>query len=72
VSALIEQNAPYKNVKILRVDWDEHSESDIVNELGVTGRSTLITFNQGKEVGRVVSDTSEEGISAIFDAAIAN
>lgn len=72
MSALIKQNTAYEAVKILRVDWDKHSESDIVSELGVTGRSTLITFNQGKEVGRVVSDTSEEGIGAIFEAAIAN
>ncbi len=71
MSALIEQNTSYQAVKIIRVDWDQHAKSDIVNELGVTGRSTLITFNNGAEVARVVSDTSEEGIGAIFEAAIA-
>lgn len=71
MSALIEQNESYKAVKIIRVDWDKHADSDIVDELGVGGRSTLVMFNNGEEIGRVVSDTSEDSIGAIFEAAVA-
>lgn len=72
MSALIEQNEAFKAVKILRVDWDEHAKSDIVEELGVTGRSTLIMFNNKEEVGRVVADTSEDSIKPLFDAVVGN
>ena len=67
MSALVDQNEAFKAVKIIRVDWDTHAESDITKDLGVTQRSTLVMFNEGSEVARVVADASEDAIRSLFD-----
>lgn len=53
----------------MRVDWDEYSRSEIVSELSIPRRSTLVMFNQGREVARVVAQTGSEQIDALFQAA---
>ncbi len=70
MSALIDSNPAYRAVKIVRVDWDTHRRDEIVRELGVSRRSTLVMFRNGKEVGRVVAQTSTEQIEALFKAAL--
>ena len=54
----------------MRVDWDQHRDDEIVSELGVRRRSTLIMFSRGGEVGRVVAGTSADEIEALFKAAL--
>ncbi len=54
----------------MRVDWDTHGDGDIVKELNIPRRSTLVMFNKGKEVGRVVAQTSSAAIEALFKAAM--
>jgi hypothetical protein len=68
VSALIDSNPAYRNVSIIRVDWDLFSDDDIVTELAIPRRSTLVMFKDGKEVARVVAKTSSEDIEALFKA----
>ena len=52
----------------MRVDWDTHRDADIVNELKIPRRSTLVMFNKGKEVARVVAQTGTPAIEALFKA----
>ena len=68
--ALIKNNPTYQSVKLLRVDWDTHRDSELVRELRIPRRSTLVMFDKGKEVGRVVAQTSESAIEALFKAVV--
>lgn len=69
MSALIDGNADYKAVKILRVDWDKHQGDQLITELEIPRRSTLVMFKGGVEVGRVIAQTSAEDIEPMFQAA---
>lgn len=53
---------------IFEVNYD--TEKDIMRSFGAQSRSTLIAFKNGKEVGRVVGDTSVTGIEALLGKAI--
>ena len=68
--ALLDSNPGYRNVSVMRVDWDTFSDDAIVRELGVPRRSTLIMFRGGKEIGRVVAQTSAQDIEPLFQAAV--
>ena len=68
--ALLDKKPEYQAVTIMRVDWDTYRNADIVKELGVPRRSTLVMFNGGKEVGRVVAQTGGDAIEALFKAAL--
>ena len=70
MSALLDSNPSYRAVKVVRVDWDSHRDDDIVKELKVPRRSTLVMFKQGKEVGRVVVQTDSDSIEALFKKAV--
>ena len=67
---LIEKNPAYKAVTLMRVDWDTHRDSDLVRKFRIPRRSTLVMFDKGKEVGRVVAQTSESAIEALFKAVL--
>ena len=68
VRALLDSKPEYQKVTIMRVDWDKYRGGDIVKELAIPRRSTLVMFNKGKEVGRVVAKTSTPAIEALFKA----
>lgn len=70
MSALIESNTQYAEVKVIHVDWDDFGDAPITSELGVQRQSTLVMFKEGKEVGRVVAQTSEEAIEELFKTAV--
>jgi hypothetical protein len=53
----------------MKVNWDDFSGAPIVSELNIPRRSTLVMFNGGEEVGRVIAQTSTEAIEALFQAA---
>jgi len=69
VRALLDSNPAYRAVTIMRVDWDTHRDGDLVRELKIPRRSTLVMFKGGQEVGRVVAQTSRQAIEALFKAA---
>lgn len=50
----------------MRVDWDLHGRSELVSELGIRRRSTLVMFKEGKEIGRVIAQTSADAIEPLF------
>ncbi len=68
--ALIDGNPEYRAVTVMKVDWDRFSGDPIVGELGVRGRSTLVMFSRGEEVGRVVGQTGAGAIEPLFKAAV--
>jgi len=70
VRALIEKNPTYRVVTLMRVDWETHQDSDLVRDLRIPRRSTLVMFDKGEEVGRVVAQTSESAIEALFKAVL--
>ena len=70
MSALIDGNPAYQAVKLIRVDWDQFGQSDIVSELKIPRRSTLVMFKDGAEIGRVVAQTATSAIEPLFVDAI--
>ncbi len=64
------ENPAYQAVTVMKVDWSEHSRSDVAKEHAVKRRSTLVMLRGGEEVGRVIGSTSREDIEALFKAAI--
>ena len=68
--ALIDGNPAYQAVTVMKVDWDRFSGDAIVDELGVRGRSTLVMFSRGEEVGRVIGQTGAGAIEPLFKAAV--
>lgn len=68
--ALLDSNAEYRKVKIIRVDWDTFQRAPIVSELRIPRRSTLVVFRDGKEVSRLIAQTSQAAIEALFRSVI--
>ena len=71
VSALIENNEAYRAVTVMKVDWDKFRGEPITKELNVRRQATLVMFNDGKEVDRLISQTSADIIRQLFDKAVA-
>lgn len=57
-----------KGITTFRVDFD--GQKDAVRRLKASSQSTLIVFKGGKEVGRSIGDTRQEGIAALLRKAI--
>ncbi len=66
----MENNPEYRAVKIMRVDWDKYGRDQIVTELRIPRRSTLVAFRDGREVHRVVARTGTADIDALFKAVL--
>ena len=60
--------APYRNITALRVDFD--SQKDIVRALHVSKQSTLIIFKNGREIARSLGDTTHDGVENLLKKAI--
>lgn len=69
MSALIAK-PEYADITIIRADWDTHRKSAVTKELKIPRRSTLVMFNEGEEVARVIAQTSKDLIENLFKAAI--
>ena len=54
----------------MKVDFEEFEFDQIAKDHGVSDRATLIMLRQGKEVGRVLWDTSRDAIEGLFQAAV--
>jgi len=72
VSALIDANEQYQVVTVFRVDWDTYRDEQITKDLKIRRRSTLVMFKDGKEIDRVVAQTSARAIEPLFQKAIAS
>ncbi len=67
INALRAQGAPYSNLTIMEVDWDKERGGAFTTEMNIPRRSTLIMFNGGKEVGRIVAGTGSKDIQSLID-----
>lgn len=60
-----------KAITFIDVDWDDHGKSEIVKNLNIPRRSTLVVLKGNKELGRIVAGTGEAEIKALMDTALA-
>lgn len=59
----------YGTVTVMRVDWDTYQTSQLVKDMNIPRRSTLVLLKGDKELGRVVAQTSEASIKGLLDKA---
>lgn len=67
ISKLLKQDK-YKNITELKVDFD--AQKDVVKSFKVPMQSTLIVFNDGKELARSTGETSAAKIEALLSKAL--
>ena len=70
IEGLRGENAAYEAIPILRVNWDQHGNGELVRALGIPRRSTLVIMKDGMELGRLVAQTGKSQIAALLDLAI--
>lgn len=71
INALREENPAYEDsITFINVDWDEFGRSDLVKELNIPRRSTLVVLHGEDELGRNVAQTSQESIESLMNAAL--
>ena len=63
----LSNEGPYDNLTRLRVDYD--TQKDLVRAFGARRQSTLVLFNHGAEVGRLVASTREDDIRKLLEKA---
>lgn len=71
ISALRSDDPAYDaGITFMVADWDQWQDSQIVRDLNVPRRSTLIVLRGNKELGRIVAGTARKDIKALLDRAI--
>ena len=71
INALKAENPAYAdNITFINVDWDSYAKADLTRRLKIPRRSTLVVLRGSEELGRVVADTSRDGIKALMDTAL--
>lgn len=72
LKTLKEKNPDYlKRITFINVDWDTYRDSDIVREMRIPRRSTLVVLRGDQELGRLVAVTAESQIKGLLDLASA-
>ncbi|MGB1234211.1 MAG: thioredoxin family protein [Planktomarina sp.] len=72
IGSLRADNGAYDaNIVFVRVDWDQYGRGDLVKQLNIPRRSTLVALKGNKELGRVVANTSQAAIKDLMDTALA-
>ncbi|MDB6179376.1 thioredoxin family protein [Paracoccus sp. Z330] len=68
INALRSTDPAYdKAITFMDVDWDQWKGSQIVKDLSVPRRSTLILLRGNNELGRIVAGTSRDQIKELLD-----
>ena len=71
IDGLKAENPAYEaNIAFLVVDWDSYSDGDLVKQLKIPRRSTLVVLRGDKELGRIVAGTAKADIKALMDTAL--
>lgn len=71
INTLKSENPAYEaNVTFINIDWDTYSKADLTRRLQIPRRSTLVVLRGDQELGRVVADTSRDGIKSLMDTAL--
>jgi thioredoxin 1 len=66
---LTSENADYRAIPILRVDWDQHGNGELARSLAIPRRSTLVLMRGTAELGRLVAETRKDRIAGLLDLA---
>lgn len=68
IQALRTENPAYDDrITFMVVDWDKWRDTQIVSDLNVPRRSTLIVLRGNEELGRIVAGTARKDIKALLD-----
>ncbi len=71
IKALMQDNPAYaKSITFINVDWDTWGEGDLVKQMNIPRRSTLVVLKGDKELGRIVAGTAKDEIKALMDLAL--
>ncbi len=71
INALKAEDPAYEaNITFINVDWDDYAKDDLTRRLQIPRRSTLVVLRGDEELGRVVAETSRDGIKALMDTAL--
>lgn len=71
ISALRAENPDYDaGITFMVADWDEWGQSQIVKDLNIPRRSTLVVLRGNNELGRIVAGTARDDIKALLDRAL--
>ena len=71
INALLADDPAYaKAITFINVDWDQWGEGDLVRQLNIPRRSTLVVLKGDQELGRIVAGTAKEEIKALMDLAL--
>jgi thiol:disulfide interchange protein len=69
---LMDENSAYEaGISFIKVDWDQHAQSQLASRLNIPRRSTLVVLKGDKELGRIVAGTRKADIKALLDTALA-
>ena len=71
IDGLKAENPAYEaNISFLVVEWDSNLDGDLVKQLKIPRRSTLVVLRGDKELGRIVAGTAKADIKALLDLAL--
>jgi thioredoxin 1 len=71
INALLDENPDYAaQISFITVDWDQWGEGDLVKQLNIPRRSTLVVLKGDQELGRIVAGTAKAEIKALMDVAL--
>ena len=56
-----------KSITFVLIDWDTFSTHAVTASRKIPRRSTMVLIKGGKEIGRLVAQTSEQKIKALLD-----
>jgi hypothetical protein len=59
-----------ESITFFLIDWDTFVAHSVTTSRKVPRRSTLVLIRDGKEVGRVVAQTSVQKIKALLDTGL--
>jgi thioredoxin 1 len=71
IGALKGDNPAYEAaISFMNADWDTWGAGDLVKQLNIPRRSTLVVLKGDVELGRIVAGTAKEEIKALMDIAL--
>jgi thioredoxin 1 len=72
INALRAENPAYDTaITFINVDWDAHGDGDLVRDMKIPRRSTLVLLKGRSELARIVAGTGKAEIRALLDAGVA-
>ena len=66
----MKDNPEYSKIRLIAVDWDLYRDDKLVSDLRIPRQGTLVMFNAGEEVERLVAQTGADVIEAMFKSVL--